>query len=45
MSIKTPEEIIERYDELMNAECVDDYEEIERELLKDAVEVLKTFQK
>ena len=37
----TREEIIAKYDELMNAECIDDYEEIERDLLREAINYLK----
>ena len=36
----TPDEIIKRYDELMSAESVDDYEEKERELLREAIDAL-----
>ena len=44
-SPKTPDEIIKRYDELQSAEEVDDYEEIEQELLSEAINALREITK
>lgn len=43
--MSNPNEIIKKYDEMMNAECVDDYEEKERELLSEAIDALREYVK